>query len=271
MTRLQERDISGLAPGLSSYDQDLQERTGLTLRQIACRAVGVDEEEIVSMIQTPTVGVIPVTAGEGVISGFAQSVRDIVTHLGFRAFVPMQADVAGFAEAVEGGADVVFMGDDIRFVAVNLPIPRVVDNGEATGRGYGAALEGLAGGMKGRPVLVIGAGHVGSAAAGILREMGARIVVFDRETHRAERLAREVEGAVERDLERALETNTILVDASPALNIIDGKHITSITVVAAPGVPLGLTDEARVRIGNRLIHDPLQIGVATMMIAAIAP
>jgi pyrrolysine biosynthesis protein PylD len=271
VTRLQESDLSSLGRRLSTYDQELQEKTGLTLRQIACRAAGVDEEEIVRMIQTPTVGVIPVTVGEGTIPGFAQSVRDILTHLGFRAFVSRQADVAGFAEAVEEGADVVFMADDIRFVAINLPIRRVVNNGEATGRGYGAALGGLTGGVKGHPVLVIGAGHVGSAAAGILTEMGARIAVFDREIHRAERLAREVEGALEKDLKRALETNTMLVDASPASNIIDGKHITSSTVVAAPGVPLGLTDEARVRIGNRLIHDPLQIGVATMMIAAIAP
>jgi pyrrolysine biosynthesis protein PylD len=271
VTRLHESDLSGLAQGLSTYDQALQEKTRLTLRQIACRAVGVDEEEIVRMIQDPIVGVIPVTVGEGTIPGFVESVRGILSYLGFRAFVPMQADVAGFAEAVEGGADVVFMADDMRFVAVNLRLRRVVDNGEATGRGYGVALEGLARGVKEYPVLVIGAGRVGSAAAGILRQMGARIAAFDRETHRAEKLAGEVEGTVEMDLEQALGVYRIFVDASPAVNIIDGRHITVSTVVAAPGVPLGLTDEARVRIGNRLIHDPLQIGVATMMIAAVAP
>ena len=271
MTRLQDSDLSGLARNLSAYDQELREQTGLTLRQIACRAVGVDEEEIVRRIHTPTVGVIPVTVGEGTIPGFAQSVRDILSYLGFRVFVSRQTDVAGFAEAVESGGDVIFMADDVRFVAVNLRLRRLVDNGEATGRGYGAALDGLTRGVKGRSVLVIGAGHVGSAAAGILREMGGRVGVFDCETRRAESLARKVDGAVEKDLERALEVYHILVDASPASNIIDGKHVTASTVVAAPGVPLGLTDEARVRIGNRLIHDPLQIGVATMMIAAIAP
>jgi len=271
VTRLQESDVSGLAWGLPTYDEELREKTGLTLRQIACRAAGVDEKEIVRRTQTPTVGVIPVTVGGGTIPGFVQSVRDILSHLGFRVFVSKQADVAGFAEAVERGGDVVFMADDIRFVALNLRLRRLVDNGEATGRGYGAALDGLTGGVKGHPVLVIGAGHVGFAAAGILREMGALVAVFDRETDRAERLARKVDGAVEKDLKRALETYDILVDASPASNIIDRKHITSSTVVAAPGVPLGLTDDARVHLGNRLIHDPLQIGVATMMIAAIAP
>ena len=271
MTRLQNSDLSSLAQDLSIYDQELQEKTGLTLRQIGCRAVGVDEAEIVRTIHTPTVAVIPVTVGEGTIPGFAQSVRDILAYLGFRAFVSRQTDVAGFAEAVESGGDVIFMADDVRFVAVNLRLRRLVDNGEATGRGYGAALDGLTRGVKERTVLVIGAGHVGSAAAGILREMGGRVGVFDRETDRAENLAKRVDGPVEKDLEQALEVYHILVDASPASNIIDGKHVTSNTVVAAPGVPLGLTDEARTRIGNRLIHDPLQIGVATMMMAVIAP
>lgn len=269
MTRLKPKDLAGLDRSLELYDRELLARTGRTLRQVACRAAGIVEDQIPGAIRTTNVGVISMTAGEGIISGFAQAVRDIIGHLGFRAFVPELADVAGLAGAIEEGADVVFMADDALFVAINLSTRRTVDNAEATGRGYGAALEGLADGMRGRRVLVIGAGGVGTGAATILKEMGAQIGVFDRETRQAEHLAREVGAVVEDDLEQALHRYTILVDACPASGIIEARHIKPTTIVAAPGIPLGLTAEARSRIGDRLVHDPLQIGVATMMIATL--
>ena len=37
---------------------------------------------------------------------------------------------------------------------------------------------------------------------------------------------------------------------------------------AAPGVPCGVSERAKRRLGGRLIHDPLQIGVATMLVEA---
>jgi pyrrolysine biosynthesis protein PylD len=258
-----------LGERLEGYDRDLQAKTGQTLRQIACRAAEIREEEIIAVIPDTRVGVVSMTVGEGILPGFAEAVRDIVGHLGFRASVPAQVDVGGLAAAIEEGVDVVLAADDARFVAVNLSTRLVVDNAEATGRGYGAALEGLADGMGDRRVLLIGAGHVGTAAARMLREMGAQIAVFDQKRQRAHRLAQAVEGVVERDFEKALDTYTVLVDATPASGIIEGRHIKPSTIVAAPGIPLGLTPEAQSHIGERLIHDPLQIGVATMMISAL--
>jgi pyrrolysine biosynthesis protein PylD len=108
-------------------------------------------------------------------------------------------------------------------------------------------------------------------AARILNERGAHVAVFDQNLARAEALAQESEITVEKDLERALQKYTILIDATPAYGIIGARHIKPNTIVAAPGIPLGLSPEARSLIGNRLIHDPLQIGVATMMILAARP
>ncbi len=271
MTRLKGSDLEGLAQNLERYERELKAKAGRTLKEIACRAAGVSGKEILKSIQKTRVGVVSLTVGEGIIPGFAQAVRSIIRHLGYDVFVSDSVDVTGFAAAVEMGADVVFMADDTRFVAVNLSARLIVDNAEATGRGYGAALEGLANGLHGCRVLLIGAGQVGTGAARILREMEARIGVFDRETSRARRLAREVEGVAEGDLEQALQRYTIIVDASPAHGILEAKHIKPETLVAAPGIPVGLTSEAQSLIGDRLIHDPLQIGVATMMIAAIKP
>ena len=271
MTRLTTSDLSGIGRGQDLYDKELLEKTGLTLRQIACRAAGIGEEQILRVVRDLKVGMIPITAGAGTIWGFTQAVRNIASHLGFTAFVTERFDVAGFAEAIERRADVVLMADDERFVAVNLLTRRVVDNTEATGRGYGAALERLAKGVCDRRVLIIGAGRVGAGATRILKEMGAQIGVCDCERTRAEWLAGEIEGVAEDDLDRALNAYTILVDACPASGIIDARHIKPSTVVAAPGISLGLTDEARLRVHDRLIHDPLQIGVATMVISAARP
>ena len=271
MTRLTAEDTFGLGQGLALYEEELLRKTGRTLRQVACRAARIDEEALCESLRQRRVGVVSTTAGQGVISGFAEAVRGIISHLGFKAFVPEETDVAGFAAAIEEGADVIFMADDVRFVAVNLSTRRVVDNAEATGRGYGAALEGMAGSVCGRRVLVIGAGRVGTGAARLLREMGAEMGICDPDSSRAQQLANEVRGVVEADLEQALHAYPLVVDASPASGIIEARHIQSGTLVAAPGIPLGLTAEAEKGIGNRLIHDPLQIGVATMMILAVKP
>ena len=271
MTRLTSNDLSGLVSNLELYDEELLRKTGRTLRQIACRAVGTDEKTVLGLIPNTRVGVVPMTAGKGIIPGFVESVREIIRHLGFAVSVPKWPDVAGLAWANEQGNDIVIMADDLRFIAVNLSNRRVVDNAEATGRGYGAALERLAKGVCDRRVLIIGAGRVGAGAARILKEMCAQIGVCDCERTRAEWLAGEIEGVAEDDLDRALNAYTILVDACPASGIIDARHIKPSTVVAAPGIPLGLTDEARLRVHDRLIHDPLQIGVATMVISAARP
>jgi pyrrolysine biosynthesis protein PylD len=78
-----------------------------------------------------------------------------------------------------------------------------------------------------------------------------------------------VKGIFEEELERALQRFTLVFDATPAGGFIEARHIRPDTVIAAPGIPLGVSPEALARIEGRLIHDPLQIGVATMMALAV--
>ncbi len=62
----------------------------------------------------------------------------------------------------------------------------------------------------------------------------------------------------------------LIVDATPVPNIISEDMITKDTFIAAPGIPLGLTKNARKKISpNQLIHDSLELGVATMALDAI--
>ena len=269
MTRLMSEDIRFIGDDLARYDSELLRKTGLSLRQIACRAAGMEEAEARRSLASVVAGVVPMTSGEGIIVGFSEAVADILGYLGASSFVTDMADVAGLAEAVRRGADVVFLADDLRFVALNLSSRIVADNSEATARGYVTALDGLAGGFERNTILVLGAGEVGRHAIAAVQALGARVSVYDPDPKKIRDLESEAGLAVEKDLEEALQNFELIVDASPAAGIIKERHIKPDTAIAAPGLPLGLCPGALVSIGDRLIHDPLQIGVATMLVLAI--
>ena len=63
----------------------------------------------------------------------------------------------------------------------------------------------------------------------------------------------------------ALANHSILFDACPAGEIISAQYIGEKTFVAAPGIPLGIAADGLKKISDRLLHDPLQLGVAAML------
>ncbi len=270
MTRLSEGDIKGIPNSLKAYDLSLVRKTGFTLKEIAAKAAGITKEEIDRLSNEHIVGVVPTTFGEGLINGFTESVVRILDHVGATAFKASAVDVAGFAEVIERGAEIAFLADDNRFVAVNLPLCRVVDNIRATAHGYIAALETITGDIKGREVLIIGgAGRLGWSAAQSLKKKEAKVSIFDTDRERVKSLVAGQNIRIEEDLEEALHQYDILFDATPAENIIKVEHVKPDIIIVAPGIPIGLSEDARVLIEERLIHDSLQIGVATMLAEAI--
>jgi pyrrolysine biosynthesis protein PylD len=62
----------------------------------------------------------------------------------------------------------------------------------------------------------------------------------------------------------------LIFDATNTGDHIHIDRITKSTLVAAPGMPCGITAAARRVLGNRLLHDPLHIGVATMVATIFA-
>lgn len=274
MTRLKPGDIKDIPGRLAEYDGELLERTGRNLRGIACHALEVSEEDFLLLSKNVSIGVVPIRSGQGVIEGFSHTVKDIVKHIGFNAFVTDDTDVGGIAGAMERGAEVVMMADDSRFVALNVKQGRVVDNTEATAIGFVAGLDLMVGGLKEQTVLIIGSGPVGRNAAPAALHRGAGVSVFDIENQRSRRLAREVEELtgksvhIERSFEDALRNHFFLVEATNSAGVIAEAFITPGTYIAAPGMPLGLTPAAVKTISSRLLHDPLQLGVAVMAIDA---
>lgn len=276
MTRLTTDDIEGIRAQLVQYDRQLASVTGRTLLGIGAWASGREDEgrlqRLAAGIKT---AVVPIRSGLGIISGFAETVCGILLHLGFDATVAGYTDVAGFADALDMGAQVVLAADDVRFVAFCPRQGKTVDNSRATARGFVAGLDLMAGGLDGKGVLVLGCGPVGRWAVEALLMRKARVCVVDRVAEKAGDLSRwarstfQADVPVGPDLEQALSTHDLVVDATNAADVIHARHVNADTRVAAPGMPCGVTLHAREKLAGRILHDPLQIGVAAMAFEAM--
>ena len=274
MTRLRTEDIKHVPKELKAYDQQLLKKTGNTLKGIACHAVDVLDYEFEEIVKSFKVCVIPLTCGQGVINCFSATVSGIISHLGFYSFVAQNPDAAGIAEAFEKKSDIIFLADDDRFVAINVHTQYVSDNDEMTAKGFVAGLDLMAGGLKGRNVLVIGCGSVGRYTARILVMMGVLVSVCDIHPQRTSTLQKEIADELKTIIEIDNSWHSppgkylYMIDATPSADLIDASVITPDIYVAVPGVPCGLSSEARKKISNRYLYDPLQIGVSVMVINA---
>lgn len=263
MTRLTQDDLWGVGLKLADYDLSLIAKTNLNLKQIACHASGIKENIFNDKSQDNLIAVIPISGGEGLIDGFTQSVCSIIQYLGFKAFITEETDVSGIAEGIAKEADILFMADDNRFIAFDKRKGNVIDNAKATGRGYAAALNGMAGGLSGKEVLVIGAGKVGKYAIEYFKQFQAKIAVFDINSEKTKNLSKDI--SIELNFREILPKYKYILEATPQGGGLKLELLHPEAVIAAPGIPMGLSPEAYEVFSNKVVHDPLQIGVATML------
>ena len=275
MTRLAAEDVISIPAELTPYDAQLVTKTGCSLRKLACRAAGIQEDLVQGPLENVRIGVVPITVGKGTITGFCEAVAGISAHMGCKSFVTRATDVAGLSEAFEKKADIIMLADDHQFIALHTTSGRIIENAVATGKGFAAGLALMTGDLDKKKVLIIGCGPVGQSATAEMLAIGAQVSIYDINSKRSTDLAEATQlsshATIQRikDLDQALKGHKYIIDASPATDIIKARHITPQTYISAPGVPLGVDQEALLKIGKRLLHDPLQIGVATMVISAI--
>ena len=74
VTRLKTSDVFDIGAGLQAYDEYLKAQTGRTLRGIACHAGKIDPKTVAGRIAATHIGIIPMTCGQGLISGFSDAV-----------------------------------------------------------------------------------------------------------------------------------------------------------------------------------------------------
>lgn len=267
MTRLTEDDVRGLIAELTAFEDRLRQVAGMDLRELAMATVA--DPPVCVPLYGARIAAVPVTSGEGVISGFTDCVAAILRHLDCEAWVTAQPDVRGIQEAVTSRAEVVFLADDHRFIALDLRHGRCIDDDPATADGYVTALEAAAGGLFGKDVLLLGLGPVGRAAARRLVRRGAKVEVVEPNEARLS-AALDVGLRVRpTTLDEGLARCDLIFDATPAPDVIDVASISERTIAAVPGIPSGFTAAAREAMGPRHIHEPLAVGVAVMAARAL--
>jgi pyrrolysine biosynthesis protein PylD len=274
MTRLNSSDIQTIASRLDDYDSALFAKTGSTLKGIACIGAGIEEPEANCRMHGYRVCVVPMTCGQGIIESFAETLCAIAIHIGFDGFVAEKPDVSGLAEAFEGNADILLLADDDRFVAINTKSLQVADNAEATGKGFVAGLSLMAGGLRDRSVFVIGCGPVGRSAAIASARKGAAVTVFDLIAERCRTLIGHpsftgITLRIAEDPTAAMIEHDCIIDATPGTDLIHMAKLAPGAFIAAPGIPCGVSAESVEALSDRLLHDPLQIGVATMLMESL--
>ena len=275
MTRLTHTDIAGISPALTRHDNRLRAATGKGLLGIAAHAWGVEEDRAAKALSRMRTQVIPVTAGQGVITDFSATVAEILTFIGVPATVGDRPDVQGLTQALGRRAHAVFMADDVQFAGLHLAGQRVADNTFNTGKIYAAALDLMTNGIKDHPVLIMGCGPVGESAAFELMARGARLALYDIQPARTHALAQKLMEAGAASLILADHLETILpqaphvVEATPSAHTLPLKLARQIKAAVAPGVPQGAPPESRKQLGRAWLHDKLELGVAAMAVELI--
>lgn len=269
MTRLTVEDLGKLPDDLKDYDQRLKGSTNLGLLELALMTTDMTLEQYKSRVTSLTwVAVIPITMGRGIIPGFSENVAELGCFLGLPCKVTKSWDVAGWGEAVTAGSEIVVCADDDTFLAFNLTSRRIADNAAATGEIYAAALAAAADGVAERAVGVLGLGPVGQAAANWLHSQGAYLVVHDRDWNKQTGFLSgkgRIRGAD--SVGEVLDQTDLVIDATNDSDIIKARQLKRQLILAAPGIPLGIDDPSSHMV--HLIHDPLHLGVAAMMVQAV--
>lgn len=267
MTRLTTEWIQNMEKELPQWTQKLERQSNMSLLNLASLGGDVSRGRVKSASWRLKVAVVPVTAGLGIISTFCHQVAAIIHHMGFEVFVTKATDVSGIYEATQNGAGVIFMADDKYFLAMNFNKNLVVENSDATARGFVAALEGAAGGLRDKEVLVMGGGRVGRAALSFLRCRGADGVVYDQDTEVLKQL--QAEGwRTTKCLEKVKEYPLVVDCTFSEGGWLKKEMLHPEVIFASPAVPLSLDEEAAEALGDRVIHDLLQLGVITMLAMA---
>ncbi len=276
MTRLRNEDINSITGQLHDFDRELVSIIGHNLRDLAILASGLKiSEKVEKKIGTTLVGVVPFSSGKGIIEDFSKTLVSIACHIGFKSFVTKNTDIKGFTEAVELNCDILIMADDDAFIAYNCHTGKISNNNPATANGFVTGLECMSGGLEGVETLVLGAGPIGKFSIKKLLEKGSNIALYDKDTEKSKSIKKIYELdfperiKIEQNIKIALASHRHILDATPASDIIDEGDISINSLIVAPGVPLGLTEAAKKKADNRLLHDNLQIGTATMLLNAL--
>jgi pyrrolysine biosynthesis protein PylD len=269
MTRLTTDCVKSIEQNLKEYDAKLARLIGMDMKALAFYAAN---KQVLSSseMKLHKVAVVRISTGKGVIGSFAESVAAVIRYMGAEAFVPEACDVAGIYEAISCGAEILFMADDDRFIAINVKTGIVTENDEAVALGYVTALSAMAEGLSGKEVLQLGFGRLGKKTLARLLFEGAIVNVYDCDSEKTKDHGELIDqakakGEVKYFTHLPLPLTGLVMDVTNEGGFLSAKDLTQDVIIVAPGLPLSLDDDAYMHYNDNVMHDPLQTGVAVML------
>ncbi|WNY25704.1 3-methylornithyl-N6-L-lysine dehydrogenase PylD [Methanolapillus millepedarum] len=266
MALLTPDDLQNMTDALVENDNLVRELTGFSLDRL-CADVYKTEKK------NEKIAIIPVTAGCGIIGRFSESLLFTVKHFGMNGFITKNTDVAGFYEAVTGGADIILMADDLAFIAYNLRNQKIAHNQICTGRVYAEILcrTKISNLMSKKEVLVIGLGKVGTPALETFLIEGYSVSVFDADSNRLNEVVADhadcSSGKVKPYDPNSNSQFDKIFEATPAANTVPESCLKNNSVLSTPGIPCGLSKALQEKYGVKIVQEPLGIGTLSMLYA----
>lgn len=259
MTRLNSTWMAELTQSFHQLNTSMEQSFGCDLLALAAQSCGHSEAKLKQKLSSKKASIIPITSGEGIIGNFAQSIALVLKFMGCPASITDKNDVAGMAQALTKRSDIIFMGDDEIFMAMDPAACRYVDNHPATAKGFAqlAHLKMQSSGVN--HALVVGYGPLGKLIAAELDQKGCDVSICDKNP-----LA--LTGAPEKfRISNSLQGHRIIVDATSQGSWLDETQVDPQATIIAPGVPISLKPNASKQLKERYFHDYLAIGVAVMI------
>ncbi len=263
MTRLITQWVDDIKNRAKEKEAQLKGITGLDYITLAAKASGWSVTDMERAAQQIRIGVVPVTSGQGIIGSFSEAVAAVTSAMGFRSFVTECFDVCGIFEAHKREADIIFMADDDKYIAINFNKKKMTDNNFATAAGYITALEEAQGSLVGKEVLLLGFGVLGQELLKRLMKKGIRVTGHEIDENRLKAmgwsgasLLQDVEG---------MKRFKVVIDATNQGGWIHREMLHPEAWIASPGIPLSLDEDIYPEYEKRVIHDYLEIGTAAML------
>ena len=263
MTRLISEWLVSVEEEVAQWDEKLKKITGLGYVELAECFNPEIKSQFKDNDPPVSVAVVPITSGLGTISSFAESVAAIVKAMGINAFVTKATDIDGIYEAYVNNADIVYVADDDRYIAINLNNRKVGENNYCTAKGFVECLEKMSGDLRGQDVLVLGYGVIGRMMAGFLRDKGAVVTIHEKDIKKKENVI--ADGFLWEPSADMIKEYSYIADGTSEGDWLNSDMISSEAYLVAPGIPLSLTEDAKKKISGRYVHDLLEIGTVGML------
>ncbi|MDV0445441.1 hypothetical protein MmiAt1_10190 [Methanimicrococcus sp. At1] len=261
MALLTPEDLANMTNALVENDRLITELTDYSLD-------GLCREIYDTAPHNEKIAIIPITAGNGIIGSFSESLLFTVKHFGMDGFITENTDVAGYYEAVMKGADIILMADDLAYIAHNLKNGKIAHNQICTGRIYAEILCHAKDYADDKDVLVIGLGKVGTPAVETFLKEKQNVYVFDVDSKRVDEVVSNYPVfKYDPNDSKTPKSFFKIFEATPCADTICEDVLKQNSLVSTPGIPCGISGELIEKYGIRIVLEPLGIGTLSMLYA----